>query len=35
MIYYFSPDAEMYIYCGTEPLPDDNLIPKEDYFDIG
>lgn len=31
MVYYFSSDAEMYVYCGTDPLPEDILIAKEDY----
>ncbi len=35
MIYYFSPEAEMYLYCGYDPISEDILIPKEDYLDVG
>lgn len=34
MIYYYCPEAELYIYCGIDPLPEDIIIEKEDYWDI-
>ena len=33
LIYYYSPDGEVYIYCGIDPIPEYIIIPKEDYFD--
>jgi len=31
MVHYWCPDAEMFVYCGTDPLPEDITIPIEDY----
>lgn len=31
MVYYWCPDAEMFIYCGSDPLPEDITIPIDDY----
>ncbi len=35
MIYYYSPDAEMFVYCGTDVIQEEVTIPKEDYFEHG
>ncbi|KRX02247.1 Glycoside hydrolase, superfamily [Pseudocohnilembus persalinus] len=32
MIYYYSPDAEMYVYCGLDPLPEDIVLDKFEYW---
>lgn len=34
MVHYWCPDAEMFIYCGTDPLPEDITIPVDDYQDF-
>ncbi|EGR33086.1 hypothetical protein IMG5_062080 [Ichthyophthirius multifiliis] len=31
MIYYFCQDAQIFINCGFDPLPDNITIPQEDY----
>ncbi|KAL4493620.1 hypothetical protein ABPG72_004113 [Tetrahymena utriculariae] len=31
MVHYWCPEAEMFIYCGFDPLPEDITIPLEDY----
>lgn len=31
MVHYWCPEAEMFIYCGTDPLSEDITIPIEDY----
>lgn len=31
MVHYWCPDGEMFVYCGTDPLPEDITIPIEDY----
>eukprot|EP00825_Cyclidium_porcatum_P049060 TRINITY_DN839_c0_g1_i1.p1 TRINITY_DN839_c0_g1~~TRINITY_DN839_c0_g1_i1.p1 ORF type:complete len:401 (+),score=116.53 TRINITY_DN839_c0_g1_i1:35-1237(+) len=33
MIYYYSPDAEMYVYCGIDPVQTDIFIPNIEFFE--
>lgn len=34
MVHYWCPEADMFIYCGMDPLPENIMIPAEDYLDF-
>lgn len=33
MIYYYSDDAGMYVYCGIDPIQTDISIPNNEFFE--